>query len=78
VIAKSYQIDEGAECFMMQNHYRVSIPLLTVTRATIEGSEGHGVENNLQLENILRTRVESIPTMEGRLGSLGITTYLEY
>lgn len=49
----------------------------TVTRATIEQSKGYGVENNLQLENILRTRVESTTTIEGRLGTLGITTYLD-
>jgi hypothetical protein len=61
----------------MQNHYRVSIPLQTVTRATIEGSTGHGVENNLQLEDILRTRIENTPITEGRLGTLGITTYLD-
>ena len=61
---------------MVQNHYRVSIPLQSVTRATIEGSTGCGVENNLQLEEILCTRVESTP-IEGRLGILGITTYLD-
>jgi ribosomal protein L7/L12 len=61
----------------MQYHYRVSIPLQTITRATIEGSEGYGVENNLQLEDVLRTRVENAPITEGRLGTLGITTYLD-
>jgi hypothetical protein len=61
----------------MQKRYRISIPLETVVRATIEQSRGYGVSNNLQLDNVLRTRVESTQTIEGRSGTLGIARYID-
>ena len=61
----------------MQKPYRVSIPLEAVISATIEQSRGYGVENDLQLENVLRTRVESTHIIEGRAGTLGVARYVD-
>ena len=61
----------------MQDRYMVSIPIETITRATVEQSRGYGLVNNLQLANILHVRVERTTTIEGNAGTQGAITYLD-
>jgi hypothetical protein len=60
----------------MEDRYLVSIPIETVTRATVIQSRGYGL-NELQLADILHVRVERNTTIEGNSGTLGVANYLD-